>query len=137
MKKRIGELKFHEENISYKIKTLYAEIADSISGLSTYSPEQLSEAITELRSKQESAKLKLAQLQNESMDRTQLRSSIQYRMKEMQRIMNRFFEPNAKFEEKRVIVNKLFESVTIGRGTNKKYSMIFKLREEFVDFFSD
>lgn len=55
----------------------------------------------------------------------------------MQRIMNRFFEPNANFEEKRVIVNKLFESVTIGRGKNKKYSMTFKLREEFVDFFSD
>lgn len=137
LKKRIGELKFHEENISYKLKTLYAEIADSISGLSTYSPEQLSEAITELRSKQESVKLKLAQLQNEAMDRTQIRSSIQYRMKETQRIMNRFFEPNAKFEEKRVIVNKLFESVTIGRGTNKKYSMTFNLREEFVDFFSD
>ena len=81
--------------------------------------------------------MKLTQLQNETMDRSQLRSSIQYRMKEMQRILNRFFEPDIKFEEKRVIVNKLFDSVTIGRGTNKKYDMTFKLREEFVDFFSD
>ena len=80
LKKRIGELKFQEENLSYKLKTLYAEIADSISGISTYSPEQLSEAITELRSKQESVKIKLTQLQNETMDRKQLRSSIQYRI---------------------------------------------------------
>ena len=136
LKTRISELKFQDENISFRLKTLYSEIADSITGNSTYTPEQLSEAITELRSTQDSVRSKLSQLQNEMMDRGQLRTSIHYRMDEIQRMLNRFFAGDVKFEEKRVIVNKMFESVTLGRGTNDKYNITFKLREEFVDFFN-
>lgn len=136
LKTRLSELKFQDENISFRLKTLYSEIADSINGNSTYTPEQLSEAITELRSTQDSVRLKLSQLQNEMMDRGQLRTSIHYRMDELQRMLNRFFAVNVTFEEKRVIVNKMFESVTLGRGTKDKYNITFKLREEFVDFFN-
>ena len=61
---------------------MYAEVADSISGTSEYSPEVLSEAISRARERQAEVKEDLNRLLIEVSDTKQLKASIGYRFAE-------------------------------------------------------
>ena len=134
MNQRINDLKQEQEAISGKLRIMYAEVADSISGISEYSPEVLSEAISRARERQAEVKEDLNRLLIEVSDTKQLKASIGYRFAEYKRLLKRFFEDKVSLEEKRMIVNKLFAKVVIQRGKKDQYDIQYHMRNDYVDF---
>ena len=76
---------------------------------------------------------KLEPLENERADKQQLQMSIQHRYEKYQNLLMRFFEKGVGDDEKRMIILKLFERITVGRGT-KEYAINFTMRNDYTDF---
>lgn len=130
---KIRKLKKKENNLTKHLKTLYSEVPDSISGNSAYSPVQLSDIINELKDRIDDITEKLEPLENERADKQQLQMSIQHRYEKYQNLLLRFFEKGVGDDEKRMIILKLFERITVGRGT-KEYALNFTMRSDYADF---
>ena len=56
-----------------------------------------------------------------------------YRYETYQNLLMRFFEKGVGDDEKRMIILKLFERITIGRGT-KEYDIRYTMRSNYEDF---
>lgn len=130
---RIRKLKKKESNLTKQLKTLYSEVPDSISGNSAYSPVQLSEIINDLKDRIDDITEKLEPLENERADKQQLQMSIQHRYEKYQNLLTRFFENGVGDDEKRMIILKLFEKITVGKGT-EEYDINFTMRSDYADF---
>ena len=130
---KIRKLKKKENNLTKQLKTLYSEVPDSISGNSAYSPVQLSNIINELKDRIDDITEKLEPLENDITDKQQLQMSIQHRYEKYQNLLMRFFEKGVGDDEKRMIILKLFERITIGRGT-EEYDINFTMRSDYADF---
>lgn len=130
---KIRKLKKKENNLTKQLKTLYSEVPDSISGNSAYSPVQLSDIINELKDRIDDITEKLEPLENERADKQQLQMSIQHRYEKYQNLLMRFFEKGVGDDEKRMIILKLFERITVGRGM-KEYDINFTMRSDYADF---
>ena len=59
--------------------------------------------------------------------------SIQHRYEKYQNLLLRFFEKGVGDDEKRMIILKLFERITVGRGM-KEYDINFTMRNDHADF---
>lgn len=130
---RIRKLKKKESNLTKQLKTLYSEVPDSISGNSAYSPVQLSDIINDLKDKIDDITEKLEPLENEKADKQQLQMSIQHRYEKYHNLLLRFFEKGVGDDERRMIILKLFERITVGKGT-KEYDIHFTMRSDYADF---
>ena len=130
---RIRKLKNKESNLTKQLKTLYSEVPDSINGNSAYSPVQLSDIINDLKDRIDEIAEKLDSLEDERADKQQLQMSIQRRYEKYKNLLMRFFENEVGDDEKRMIILKLFEKITVGRGT-KEYDINFTMRSDYADF---
>lgn len=130
---RIRMLKKKESNLTKQLKTLYSEVPDSISGNSAYGPVQLSDIINDLKDRIDDITEKLEPLENERADKQQLQMSIQRRYEKYKNLLMRFFENEVGDDEKRMIILKLFERITVSRGT-EEYAINFMMRSDYADF---
>ena len=130
---RIRKLKKKESNLIKQLKTLYSEVPDSINGNSAYSPVQLSEIINDLKDRIDEIAEKLDSLEDERADKQQLQMSIQRRYEKYKNLLMRFFENEVGDDEKRMIILKLFERITVSRGT-EEYAINFMMRSDYADF---
>lgn len=130
---RIRKLKKKESNLTKQLKTLYSEVPDSINGNSAYSPVQLSDIINDLKDRIDEIAEKLDPLEDERADKQQLQMSIQRRYEKYQNLLLRFFEKGVGDDEKRMIILKLFERITVSRGT-EEYDINFMMRSDYADF---
>lgn len=130
---RIRKLKKKESNLTKQLKTLYSEVPDSISGNSAYSPVQLSDIINDLKDRIDEIAEKLDSLEDERADKQQLQMSIQRRYEKYKNLLIRFFENEVGDDEKRMIILKLFERITVSRGT-EEYAINFMMRSDYADF---
>lgn len=130
---KIRKLKKKENNLTKQLKTLYSEVPDSISSNSAYSPVQLSDIINDLKDRIDEIAEKLDSLEDERADKQQLQMSIQRRYEKYKNLLMRFFENEVGDDEKRMIILKLFEKITVGRGT-KEYDINFTMRSDYADF---
>ncbi len=130
---RIRKLKKKERNLTKQLKTLYSEVPDSINGNSAYSPVQLSDIINDLKDRIDEIAEKLDFLEDERADKQQLQMSIQRRYEKYKNLLMRFFENEVGDDEKRMIILKLFERITISRGT-EEYAINFMMRSDYADF---
>lgn len=130
---RIRKLKKKERTLTKQLKTLYSEVPDSISGNSAYSPIQLSDIINDLKDRIDDITEKLEPLENEKADKQQLQMSIQHRYEKYQNLLMRFFEKGVGDDEKRMIILKLFERITVSRGT-EEYDIKYTMRSDYEDF---
>lgn len=130
---KIRKLKKKENNLTKQLKTLYSEVPDSISGNSAYSPVQLPDIINDLKDRIDDITEKLEPLENERADKQQLQMSIQHRYEKYQNLLTRFFENGVGDDEKRMIILKLFEKITVGKGT-EEYDINFTMRSDYADF---
>ena len=124
---------FRHFHLTFTLKTLYSEVPDSISGNSAYSPVQLSDIINDLKDKIDDITEKLEPLENEKADKQQLQMSIQHRYEKYHNLLLRFFEKGVGDDERRMIILKLFERITVGKGT-KEYDIHFTMRSDYADF---
>ena len=130
---RIRKLKKKESNLTKQLKTLYSEVPDSINGNSAYSTVQLSDIINDLKDRIDDITEKLEPLENEKADKQQLQMSIQHRYEKYQNLLMRFFEKGVGDDEKRMIILKLFERITVSRGT-EEYDIKYTMRSDYEDF---
>lgn len=130
---RIRKLKKKESNLTKQLKTLYSEVPDSISGNSAYSPVQLSDIINDLKDRIDDITEKLEPLENERTDKQQLQMSIQHRYEKYHNLLLRFFEKGVGDDEKRMIILKLFEKITVAKGDGE-YDIHFTMRNDYEDF---
>ena len=130
---KIIRLKNKERKLTTQLKTLYSEVPDSISGKSSYSPVQLSDIINDLKDRIDEITEKLEPLENERADKQQLQMSIQRRYEKYKNLLIRFFENEVGDDERRMIILKLFERITVSRGT-KEYDIKFMMRSDYADF---
>ena len=130
---RIRKLKKKESNLTKQLKTLYSEVPDSINGNSAYSPVQLSDIINDLKDRIDEIAEKLDSLEDERADKQQLQMSIQRRYEEYKNLLMRFFENEVGDDEKRMIILKLFERITVSRGI-EEYAINFMMRSDYADF---
>lgn len=133
LREKIRKLKKKEKTMNHQLKTLYSEIPDSINGKSKYTPDLLSDAITELKSNIDKVSVKLEPLLSEIADTNQLRITIHRRLTEYRHLLNRFFENDVTFDEQRTIILKLFDRITLARGIDK-YDIRFSVRCDYKDF---
>lgn len=117
----------------YRSGLLYSEVPDSINGNSAYSPVQLSDIINDLKDRIDEIAEKLDSLEDERADKQQLQMSIQRRYEKYKNLLMRFFENEVGDDEKRMIILKLFERITISRGT-EEYAINFMKRSDYADF---
>lgn len=67
---------------------------------------------------------KLDSLEDERADKRQLQMSIQRRFEKYKNLLIRFFENEVGDDEKRMIILKLFEKITVSRGTENTLSIL-------------
>ncbi len=130
---KIRKLKKKESNLTKQLKTLYSEVPDSINGNSAYSPVQLSDIINDLKDSIDEIAEKLDSLEDERADKQQLQMSIQRRYEKYQNLLMRFFEKGVGDDEKRMIILKLFERITVSRGT-EECDIRYTMRSDYEDF---
>ena len=94
---------------------------------------ELSDIINDLKDRIDEIAEKLDSLEDERADKQQLQMSIQRRYEKYKNLLMRFFENEVGDDEKRMIILKLFEKITVSRGT-EEYAINFMLRSDYADF---
>lgn len=94
---------------------------------------ELSDIINDLKDRIDEIAEKLDSLEDERADKQQLQMSIQRRYEKYKNLLMRFFENEVGDDEKRMIILKLFEKITVSRGT-EEYAINFMMRNDYADF---
>ena len=94
---------------------------------------ELSDIINDLKDRIDEIAEKLDSLEDERADKRQLQMSIQRRYEKYKNLLMRFFENEVGDDEKRMIILKLFEKITVSRGT-EEYAINFMMRNDYADF---
>lgn len=94
---------------------------------------ELSDIINDLKDRIDEIAEKLDSLEDERADKRQLQMSIQRRYEKYKNLLMRFFENEVGDDEKRMIILKLFEKITVSRGT-EEYAINFMMRSDYADF---
>ena len=94
---------------------------------------ELSDIINDLKDRIDEIAEKLDSLEDERADKRQLQMSIQRRYEKYKNLLMRFFENEVGDDEKRMIILKLFEKITVSRGT-EEYAINYMMRSDYADF---
>ncbi len=94
---------------------------------------ELSDIINDLKDRIDEIAEKLESLEDERADKQQLQMSVQRRYEKYKNLLMRFFENEVGNDEKRMIILKLFERITVSRGT-KEHAINFMMRSDYSDF---
>ena len=94
---------------------------------------ELSDIINDLKDRIDEIAEKLESLEDERADKQQLQMSIQRRYEKYKNLLMRFFEDEVGDDEKRMIILKLFERITVSRGT-EEYAINYMMRSDYADF---
>ena len=94
---------------------------------------ELSDIINDLKDRIDEIAEKLDPLEDERADKQQLQMSIQRRYEKYKNLLMRFFEDEVGDDEKRMIILKLFERITVSRGT-EEYAINYMMRSDYADF---
>lgn len=111
-----------------QLEKLNAEIADSLTGDSVYSPEQLSAAINALNQKLEDRKLQLEALQNEMANKKASMEKVKPSYERFTGWANEFML--ASTERKKMIISQLVSRIEISKG----YKIHLELNMDYEQF---